>query len=70
MAKFLLRDGNKISANIDPSTLEMYKYKDRQGIETIALLSARSERQLLKTIPMSALPIKERLQFAKNRISD
>ncbi len=70
MAKFLLRDGNKISANIDPSTLEMYSYKDRQGIETNALLSTQSERQLLKIIPMPALPLQSRLQFAKNRISD
>ena len=57
MTKFLLRDGNKISANIDPSTLETYNYKDKQGNNINALLSTRAERQLLKTIPMPALPM-------------
>ena len=69
MAKFLLRDGNKISANIDPSTLETYSYKDRQGNDINALLSARAERQLLRTIPMPALPMQARMQLAMNRIS-
>ena len=69
MAKFLLRDGNKISANIDPCTLETYSYKDKQGNDINALLSARAERQLLKGFPMPALPIQARMQLAVNRFS-
>lgn len=60
MAKLLLRDGNKISANIDPSTLETYNYKDKNGNIINALLSTRAERKLLKTIPMPALPMPAR----------
>ena len=69
MAKFLLRDGNMISANIDPCTLETYSYKDKHGNAINALLSARAERQLLKNIPMPSLPMQARMQLAVNRIS-
>ena len=69
MATFLLRDGNMISANIDPCTLETYSYKDKQGNAINALLSPRAERQLLKSIPMPALPMQARMQLAINRIS-
>ena len=69
MARFLLRDGNKISASIDPRTLDAYSYKDKQGNVVNALLSARAERQLLRTIPMPSLPIAARMQRAMSRIS-
>ena len=69
MAKFLLRDGNKISANITPSTFETYSYRDKQGNEINALLSVRTERQLLKMILISTLPMQARMQLAMNRIS-
>ena len=69
MARFLLRDGNKISANIDSRTLDAYSYKDKQGNVVNALLSARAERQLLNAIPMPSLPIAARMQRAMSRIS-
>lgn len=69
MARFLLRDGNKISASIDPHTLDAYSYKDKQGNVVNALLSARAERQLLSTIPMPSLPMQARMKMAMNRIS-
>ena len=69
MARFLLRDGNKISASIDPHTLDAYSYKDKQGNVVNALLSARAERQLLNAIPMPSLPIAARMQRAMSRIS-
>ena len=69
MAKFLLRDGNKISASIDPRTLDVYRYKDQQGNVVNVLLSVRAERQLLNAIPMPSLPIAARMQMAMNRIS-
>ena len=69
MARFLLRDGNKISASIDPHTLDAYTYKDKQGTVVNALLSARAERQLLNAIPMPSLPIAARMQRAMSRIS-
>ena len=69
MARFLLRDGNKICANIDPCTLDTYSYKDSQGNDINALLSAKAERQLLKTIPMPSLTIQARMQLAMTRIS-
>ena len=69
MARFLLRDGNKISASIDPRTLDAYSYKDKQGNVVNALLSARAERQLLNAIPMPSLPIAARMKMAMNRIS-
>ena len=69
MARFLLRDSNKISASIDPRTLDAYSYKDKQGNVVNALLSARAERQLLNAIPMPSLPISARMQRAMGRIS-
>ena len=69
MARFLLRDGNKISASIDPHTLDAYSYTDKQGNVVNALLSARAERQLLNAIPMPSLPIAARMQRAMSRIS-
>ena len=69
MARFLLRDGNKIHANIDPCTLDTYRYKDGQGNDINALLSVKAERQLLKTIPMPSLPTQARMQLAMSRIS-
>ena len=69
MARFLLRDSNKISASIDPRTLDAYSYKDKQGNVVNALLSARAERQLLNAIPMPSLPIAARMQRAMSRIS-
>ncbi len=69
MARFLLRDGNKISASIDSRTLDAYSYKDKQGNVVNALLSARAERQLLNAIPMPSLPIAARMQRAMSRIS-
>ena len=69
MARFLLRDGNKISASIDPHTLDAYSYKDKQGNVVNALLSVRAERQLLNAIPMPSLPMQARMKIAMNRIS-
>ena len=69
MARFLLRDGNKISASIDSRTLDAYSYKDKQGNVVNALLSVRAERQLLNAIPMPSLPIAARMQRAMSRIS-
>ena len=69
MARFLLRDGNKISTSIDPRTLDAYSYKDKQGNVVNALLSVRAERQLLNAIPMPSLPIAARMQRAMGRIS-
>ena len=69
MARYLLRDGNKICANIDPCTLDIYSYKDGQGNDINALLSVKAERQLLKTIQIPSLPIQARMQLAMSRIS-
>ena len=69
MARFLLRDGNKICANIDPCTLDIYSYKDGQGNDINALLSVKAERQLLNSILMPSLLIQARMQLAMNRIS-
>ena len=69
MERYLLRDGNKICANIDPCTLDIYSYKDGQGNDINALLSVKAERQLLKTIQMPSLPIQARMQLAMSRIS-
>ena len=69
MARFLLRDGNKIYTNIDPLMLDAYSYEDKHGNVVNALLSARAERQLLNAIPMPSLPIEARMQMAMNRIS-
>ena len=69
MAKYLLRDGNKICANIDPCTLDTYSYKDGQGNDINALLSVKAERQLLNSILMPSLLIQARMQLAMNRIS-
>ena len=69
MARFLLRDGNKIAASIDPRTLDAYSYKDGQGNDINALLSVKAERQLLNSILMPSLLIQARMQLAMNRIS-
>ena len=69
MARFLLRDGNKILTNIDPCTLDTYSYKDGQGNDINALLSVKAERQLLNSILMPSLLIQARMQLAMNRIS-
>ena len=69
MARFLLRDGNKVCANSDPCTLDTDSYKDGQGNDINSLLSVKAERQLLKTIPMPSLSIQARMQLAMSRIS-
>lgn len=67
MARFLLRDGKTIGAEVSPESLETYRYRDHRGEAVYALCSARAERQLLRQIPSQLLPLYLRMDLAMAR---
>ena len=64
MARFLLRDGNKVGADVCPEGLEVFTYTDQKGQQVHALVTVKAERNLLKQVPSKLLPLYVRMEQA------
>ena len=67
VARFLLRDGNKVGAGIYPERLEVFTYTDQKGQEVHALATVKAEREFLKQVPSKLLPLYVRMEQALTR---
>ena len=57
MARFLLRDGNKVDAEVSPAGLHVFTYEDQKGQVIHALATVKAEREFLKQVPSKLLPL-------------
>ena len=57
VARFLLRDGNKVGAEVSPEGLEVFTYEDQKGQVIHALATVKAEREFLRQIPSKLLPL-------------
>ena len=64
VARFLLRDGNKVGAEVCPERLEVYTYIDQKGQQIHALASVNAEREFLRQVPSKLLPLYVRMEQA------
>ena len=55
MARFLLRDGNKVGADVCPEGLEVITYTDRKGQQVHALATVKAEREFFRKVPSRLL---------------
>lgn len=62
MTRFLLRDGNKITADISSDDFEVFSYLDKGGNEIHALSTVAAERKLLALAPRKLLPLNVRME--------
>ena len=67
VARFLLRDGNKVGAEVSPEGLEVFTYTDQKGQQVHALATVKAEREFLKQIPSKLLPLYLRMEQALAR---
>ena len=61
MARFLLRDGNKVGAEVSPEGLEVFAYEDQKGQLIHALATVKAEREFLQQVPSKLLPLVVRM---------
>ena len=61
VARFLLRDGNKVAAEVSPDGLEVFTYVDLKGQEIHALATVKADREFLKQVPSRLLPLYVRM---------
>jgi len=64
VARFLLRDGNKVGADVCPEGLEVFTYTDRKGQQVHALATVKAEREFLRQVPSKLLPLYVRMEQA------
>ena len=64
MTRFLLRDGNRVGAEVSPKGLEVFTYIDQRGQQIHALASVQAEREFLKQVPSKLLPLYVRMEQA------
>ena len=64
VARFLLRDGNKMGAEVSPEGFEVFTYVDLKGQEIHALATVKAEREFLKQVPSKLLPLYVRMDQA------
>ena len=64
VARFLLRDGNKVGAEVSPEGLEVFTYEDQKGQVIHALATVKAEREFLKQVPSKLLPLYIRMDQA------
>ena len=64
MVRFLLRDGNKVGADVCPEGLEVFTYTDQKGQQVHALATVKAERNFLKQVPSKLLPLYVRMEQA------
>ena len=57
VARFLLRDGNKVGAEVSPEGLDVFSYEDLKGQVIHALATVKAEREFLKQVPSKPLPL-------------
>ena len=57
VTRFLLRDGNKVGAEVSPEGFEVFTYIDLKGQEIHALATVKAEREFLKQLPSKLLPL-------------
>ena len=69
MAKFLLRDGSKISVNTHSDPDDVWTYTTLDGVTVHALLSAKAESRLLQKVPSSLLSVSQRMQLLGQKLS-
>ena len=69
MAKFLLRDGSKISVNTQAEPADVWSYTTLDGVTVHALLSAKAESRLLQKVPSSLLTVSQRMQLLGQKLS-
>ena len=62
MARFLLRDGSKVGAEVSPVGLEVFTYEDQKGQVIHALATVKAEREFLKQLPSKLLPLYVRME--------
>ena len=67
MARFLLRDGNKVGAEVSHEGLEVFTYRDGKGQQVHALATVKAEREFLKQVPSKLLPLYIRMEQALAR---
>ena len=67
VARFLLRDGNKVGADISPRDLDVVPYVDAKGQTVYALASVTAERSFLRRVPVKLLPLYVRMELALAR---
>ena len=64
VARFLLRDGSKVGAEVSPEGLEVFSYEDQKGQVIHALATVKTEREFLRQIPSKLLPLYVRMKQA------
>ena len=64
VARFLLRDGSKVGAEVSPAGLEVFSYEDQKGQVIHALATVKAEREFLKQVPSKLLPLYVRMDQA------
>ena len=62
VARFLLRDGNKVGAEVSPKGLDVFSYEDLKGQVIHALATVKAEREFLKQVPWKLLPLYLRME--------
>ena len=62
VARFLLRDGSKVGAEVSPAGLEVFSYEDQKGQMIHALATVKAEREFLKQVPSKLLPLYVRME--------
>ena len=67
MARFLLRDGNKVGAEVSPAGLEVFTYADQKEQVIQALATVTAEREFLRQIPSKLLSLYVRIEQALAR---
>lgn len=67
MARFLLRDGSKVGAEVSPEGLEVFSYEDQKGQLIHALATVKAEREFLRQVPSKLLPLVVRMEQALAR---
>ena len=67
VARFLLRDGNKVGAEVSPEGLEVFTYTDQKGHQVHALATVKAEKEFVKQIPSKLLPLYLRMEQALAR---
>ena len=67
VARFLLRDGSKVGAEVSPAGLEVFNYEDQKGQVIHALATVKAELEFLKQVPSKLLPLYVRMEQAPSK---
>ena len=56
LTRFLLRNGNKVGAEVSPEGLEIFTYTHQKGQQVHALATVKAEKEFLRQEPSKLLP--------------